>query len=257
MPLDRSEGELIAGELDALIARRKQRKLFEMFPDTGPLSFDKYPKHREFFTAGATYMERCFMAGNRVGKTIAVGYELCCHATNWYPWWWRGKRFHRPISAIVAGRTNKTARDILQKKILGKATTIGKRKTVDASGLLPGEWIGQPSWGGVPDLVDIAPIKCLSGGWSMLKFRSYEMGVGAFEGTEEDVIVLDEEPPMDVYGEALIRLTSTTGRFEDNGLMMLSFTPLLGYSDVVLQFMPEDMRPMPPPSVNDNFYGED
>lgn len=256
MPFDHEQGQVLVSEYDAIVTRRRQRSMFELFPDKGPLAYDKYPKHMEFFRAGRRYMERAFMAGNRVGKTIAVGYEAGCHATNWYPWWWRGHRFTRPISGIVAGRTNKTTRDILQKKILGKATMRGKRKVVDGTGLVPTEWIGQPSWGGVPDLVDIAPVKCLNGGYSYLKFRSYEMGVGAFEGSEEDLIVLDEEPPMDVYGEALIRLTSTTGRYEDNGLMMLSFTPLLGYSEVVMQFMPEDMRPMPPPAINEDFYAD-
>ena len=36
----------------------------------------KYAKHLEFFEAGAKYRERCFMAANRVGKTLgAGGYE--------------------------------------------------------------------------------------------------------------------------------------------------------------------------------------
>ena len=48
---------------------------------------------------------------------------------------------------------------------------------------------------------------------------------------------LDEEPPLDVYGECLIR-TATT-----NGIIMLTFTPLSGMSNVVLQFMPAEFRP--------------
>jgi hypothetical protein len=30
----------------------------------------KYAKHMEFFEAGAKYRERCFLAANRVGKTL-------------------------------------------------------------------------------------------------------------------------------------------------------------------------------------------
>ncbi len=41
---------------------------------------------------------------------------------------------------------------------------------------------------------------------------------------------------MDVYGECLIR-TATTG-----GIIMLTFTPLEGMSNVVLQFMPKEFR---------------
>jgi phage terminase large subunit-like protein len=39
-----------------------------------------------------------------------------------------------------------------------------------------------------------------------------------------------------VYGEALIRLMTT------KGLMLITFTPLMGLSDVVLSFMDEDVR---------------
>lgn len=256
MPLDHEGGQVAVSELDAIISRRKRRNMFELFPDAGPLAFDKYPKHMELFRAGHDYMERCFLAANRIGKTMAAGYEVSCHLSGWYPWWWRGRRFSRPVSCIMAGRTIKTTRDILQRKMLGHPHQVGARKRMDGTGLLPLEWIGQPSWSGSSDLVDTVPIKCLTGGYSMLKFRSYEQGAGAFEGTEEDVIAFDEEPPMDVYGEALIRLTSTTGRFEDNGIMILTFTPLLGYSEVVMQFMPEDMRPLPLPEINEDFYAD-
>ena len=52
--------------------------------------------------------------------------------------------------------------------------------------------------------------------------------------TEGVGIWLDEEPPLDVYGECLIR-TATT-----NGIIMLTFTPLEGLSDTVLQFQPHN-----------------
>lgn len=58
--------------LTQLLADKEQgRKFFKLFPDTGPVSFDKYPKHMDFFAAGASARERLFMAGNRVGKTEA------------------------------------------------------------------------------------------------------------------------------------------------------------------------------------------
>lgn len=257
MPFDHDGGLNAIAEIDALISRRKQRNMFQMFPDSGPLAFDKYPKHQEFFRASKTHMEICFMAANRVGKTMSACYAAACHLTGWYPWWWRGRKFKHPITAIAAGRTNKNTRDIFQKKLLGETRQIGNRKRLDGSGLIPGEWIGLPSWAsGVTDLIDTVHIKNLNGGRSQLRFKSFEQGPGAFEGSEEDLICLDEEPPMDVYGEALMRLTSTTGRYEDNGLLLLTFTPLLGYSEVVMQFIPEDMRPAAPPSSTDDFYGD-
>ncbi len=76
-----------------------------------------------------------------------------------------------------------------------------------------------------------------SGGWSVLGLKAYNQGRGSFEGTAQHVIWLDEEPPMDVYGECLIR-TATT-----DGIVMLTFTPLAGMSEVVLGFLPAEMRP--------------
>ena len=61
-------------------------------------------------------------------------------------------------------------------------------------------------------------------------FKSYNQGRRSFEGVEQDVIWLDEEPPADIYGECLIR-TMTTG-----GIIMITFTPLLGRSEVVKGF---------------------
>lgn len=62
--------------------------------------------------------------------------------------------------------------------------------------------------------------------------NSYQQGRGSFEGTAQHVIWDDEEPPEDVYGEQIIR-TATTG-----GIMMLTFTPLEGMSEVVQRFLP-------------------
>ena len=99
-------------------------------------------------------------------------------------------------------------------------------------------WLGKPTWKqGVPDLVDTVPVRHQGGGWSTLGMKSYQQGRGSFEGTEQHVIWLDEEPPMDVYGECLIRTMTT------NGIIMLTFTPLSGMSNVVLQFMPAEFRP--------------
>jgi phage terminase large subunit-like protein len=54
----------------------------------------------------------------------------------------------------------------------------------------------------------------------------------AWQGTERDVVWFDEEPPMDIYVEGLTR-TLTTG-----GMIMATFTPIEGMTEVTLQFMP-------------------
>ncbi|MGL5630947.1 MAG: hypothetical protein ACRDD3_01195, partial [Azovibrio sp.] len=67
--------------------RRRKRRLIEtLYPETGPLRRELYPKHLEFFQAGARYRERCAMAANRVGKSFGMGgYETALHLTGLYP----------------------------------------------------------------------------------------------------------------------------------------------------------------------------
>lgn len=217
----------------------RNRFHYRMYPETGPRARRLYAKHMEFFEAGSCFRERCAMCANRVGKTYGMGgYETTCHLTGQYPDWWPGKRFDRPILAWAAGKTAETTRDIVQKTLLGSVVP-GNPKGFDGTGMIPGDLIGRPTWkaGATPDLADTIPVRHVSGGLSYLGLKSYAQGRGAFEGTAVHVIWLDEEPPMDIYSECLLR-TATI-----DGTLMLTFTPLEGMSQVVLQFMPADQRP--------------
>ena len=49
---------------------RKAHQLFEYSP---------YAKQREFIDAGSEYFERCFMAGNQLGKSYTGGAEVAFH----------------------------------------------------------------------------------------------------------------------------------------------------------------------------------
>src|SRR5581483_3991365 len=110
-------------QVNAEFQRRQHNRISGFYPDTGPFSRERYPKHLAFFKAGGEYRERAAIAANRVGKTEGIGaYETTCHLTGKYPDWWCGHRFDHPIQAWVAGDTNTTTRDILQAKLLGKMT---------------------------------------------------------------------------------------------------------------------------------------
>ena len=215
--------------LELLETREKTiscNKILSLYPDSGPLSRDRYPKHLEFFAAGAKYRERAFVAGNRTGKSTAGAYETALHLTGDYPSWWTGRRFEHPISAWVAGDSGKTVRDVLQQKLLGQAGQFG-------TGMLPRDrllkWSSKP---GVPDAIESVQIKHVSGGVSELAFKSYFEGQETFQGTERHLIWLDEECSLAIYAESLMRTMTC------DGMVMLSFTPLQGLSDVVLQFLP-------------------
>lgn len=209
------------------------RNYDKYYPDIGEYRRELYKKHLEFFAAGKTYRERLFMAGNRVGKSEGVGgYELTLHLTGNYPEWWQGKRFDKPIQAWAAGDTAKTTRDIIQFKLLGPPGNFG-------IGLIPG-WLisGKPlTKPGVPDAIEIVRVKHKSGGTSTLCFKSYDQRREAFQGTEQDIIWLDEEPPYSIYVESLMRTMTT------NGILVLTFTPLMGLSETVLHFLPNGQIP--------------
>lgn len=222
--------------LDQLNRKRQENKIDTFYPDEGPLRRELYPKHLEHFRAGRDYRERCAMAANRVGKSEGMGaYETALHLTGQYPAWWEGYRFDRPIQAWACGKTNETTRDIVQAKLLGKVTTRGERKWLDGSGMVRAACLDRPPQmkNGVADLVDTISVRHLpSGEYSTLALKSYAQGRGAFEGTEQDWIWLDEEPPIEIYGECLIRTATTNGR------VCITFTPLEGATETVLQFLP-------------------
>jgi phage terminase large subunit-like protein len=86
---------------------------------------------------------------------------------------------------------------------------------------------------GVTDAFDTVQVKHKSGGISVVKFKSYEQGRAKFQGATLDFIWLDEEPPLDVYSECLTRVTAT------KGFVYMTFTPLLGMSEVVMRYLNE------------------
>lgn len=207
--------------------RRRRNAIRRYYPDEGPLRRELYPKHLAFFAAGTGFRQRLMLAANRVGKTEGVGgYELALHLTGQYPAWWTGRRFNRPITAWAAGDTGKTVREILQSKLVGPMGEWG-------TGLIPGDCISRVARGsGVADSIDTVYVRHICGRDSRLTFKSYDQRREAFQGTEQDVILLDEEPPLDVYTECLMRTMT------NNGMIMLTFTPLTGMSEVVLAFLP-------------------
>lgn len=219
--------------------RASRRKLWTYYPETGPLRRELYQRHMTFFRGGSTHRERLFMAANRVGKTEGVGgYETTLHLTGEYPAWWDGRRFDRPVDWWAAGKTNETTRDIVQAKLFGKVEGSGPTKRFAGTGLIPGDNIGSISWrDGFADLAGTVQIKHRTGQFSTLGLKSYQQGRGAFEGTEKDGIWLDEEPDLSVYTECLIRTMTT------DGMILITFTPLEGMSEVVMTFLEDGKLP--------------
>lgn len=221
---DREYAEALLKELK----RKRSRNKIDGFYST-PENRLLYPVHMEFFQAGSQFRERLFLAGNRTGKTEGVlCYEIALHMTGLYPEWWQGKRFNRPVKAWLGGDTSTTVRDIIQQKLIGDLGSTG-------TGLIRGDLIvDTTNKRGVPDAVEIIKVKHVSGGISVAALKSYDQGREAWQGTEQDIVGMDEEPPADVYSEAVIR-TMTTG-----GLVLSTYTPMKGMTEVTESFLSVD-----------------
>ena len=189
--------------------------------------FKPYGKQLDFIAATLTHRETLFSAGNQLGKTYAAANALAIHLTGEYPDWWTGRRWDRPIASWVGGVTNETTRDTMQRLLMGRPGSYG-------TGAIPADMIeGYTSARGVSDALDTAQVKYKGGGISTLTFKSYKDGREKWQGETLDIVAFDEEPPEDIYTEGLTR-TNATG-----GIAWLTFTPLMGMSEVVRRFFEE------------------
>jgi phage terminase large subunit-like protein len=181
------------------------------------------------YKAGGVYHHNC-------GKTVTGTYMDTAFATGMYPDWWKGRRFNSPITVWVAGDNAKTVRDILQVELIGPHDSRG-------TGMIPGELITRTTpKAGVPDALDTVYVKHHDengdfDGHSMIQFKSYDQGRIAYQGTAIEVVHLDEECPIEIYTECLIRTMTT------KGIVFLTFTPLTGLTPLVLSFMPGGSPP--------------
>lgn len=167
------------------------------------------------------------MAANQVGKTWAAGFELAMHATGIYPEWWKGRRWDRGIVGWAAGVTGESTRDNPQRILLGRPGAQG-------TGAIPKQaLIDCSSARGLADAVDSIRVRHVSGDISTIQLKSYEKGREKWQGETLDFVWFDEEPPSDIYMEGLTRTNAT------DGMTLITFTPLLGMTEVVRRFLLE------------------
>ena len=193
-----------------------------------------YHKHVDLMDQGAGYRSRLFIAANRVGKTLGGAYETALHLTGEYPAWWRGVRFGEPTLCWAAGDTSKTTREFVQLALLGHEK---------GTGTIPGAAILRATAkSGTADAVDTIEVKHKSGGVSRVVLKSYDQNIDAFMGGAINFIWLDEEPPLKIFTECIVRTMTTGGR------VLMTFTPVRGLSETVQHFMPAGCIPEPMPA---------
>lgn len=196
-------------------------------------SYSPYAKQVEFHASGRDNRERLLMAGNQLGKTFCGAAENAMHLTGKYPDWWRGKRWDRPTRWWAGSKTGEVTRDGVQRYLIGEP----KDESQWGTGMIPkADLLDWSRRQGVPDALDSATVRHVSGGVSTLGFKSYDQGRQKWQGETLDGIWFDEEPPMDIYMEGLTRTNATMG------IVMITFTPLLGMSDVVSMYLNETVH---------------
>jgi phage terminase large subunit-like protein len=231
----------VIAALDALEAKQKYNKIASVFPDAGPYRKELYPKHMEFMERGSNHKIRAFLAGNRIGKSFTGAVETVYHLTGLYPKDWKGRRYNRPIKAWACARENKQLREGIQELLFGDFADKG-------TGLIPKDCLindqgEMQTWAmaGTANCVGTVRSKWYNPegqfiGWSTCDFKTYAQGWQEFQGAKRDWIWLDEEPDdAKIYTECLTR---TSGAGEEDGSLICTFTPLLGYSSVYLGFVP-------------------
>jgi phage terminase large subunit-like protein len=175
------------------------------------------------------------MAGNQLGKTIAGGAEWAMHATGRYPDWWQGATFSKPPTLWAGSVTGESTRDNPQRILVGPAP----KEEEWGTGFIPKDAL--VDWNramGVPNLLDNVQVMWGGGGdvqsgVSIIAFKAYEKGREKWQGPTVDGVWFDEEPPMAIYTEGLTR----TNNGQRGQFAVMTFTPLLGVSEVVHMFI--------------------
>lgn len=192
--------------------------------------YKPYAKQAEFHASGKLKRERLFMAGNQLGKTWCAGFEVAMHVTGRYPFWWQGKVFDKANNGICGSETGELTRKGIQRILLGRDPKVSM-----GTGSIPADCIVKVTWArGVAELVDTIYVQHSSGGVSSIGLKSYDQGRERWQADTLDWIWCDEEPPEDIYSEAVTRTNTTFGP------CFITFTPLKGMSGVVRRFMMEE-----------------
>lgn len=208
----------------------RENKLETIFPDTGPMRRELYPKHMEFVNSTKDWRISVFLAGNRTGKTYTAASLIAQWAQGIYMPWFKGRKFTKPLSILCAGPSNQSLRDVWCKYLLGQDG--------DGTGFIKKENIVKIApRAGTSGLTDYATIKSEFGGVSTIYFRSYEQDVDTYMGYTLDVVAYDEEPPSTIYSEVQTRVATTKGS------TLMTYTPLKGMSEVTLRIINEQKKP--------------
>jgi PBSX family phage terminase large subunit len=152
---------------------------------------------------------RWVFGGNRTGKTECGAVEAIWYARGNHPY----KKIPRATNGWVVSVSNEVQRDVVQKKLLAYLNPDWIEEIVMRDGSKDAPESG---------IIDFIKIKSIKGGLSTIGFKSCEQGRGKFQGSSQDWIWFDEEPPKDIYDECRMRIIDVRGQIWG------TMTPLMG-----------------------------
>jgi phage terminase large subunit-like protein len=212
--------------LERVVRGRERKRL---------LSFIPYPKQYEFFATGLKYRQRALMAANRVGKTMTAAHEVAMHLTGMYPDWWPGRRYDRPVAGWVVTPSSEKLKDPIQIALFGTPDPNMKHENF-GTGAIPKDTILDISTrqSNVKGVAELIQVRHSTGGISTLGTKTFEQGREKVQGASLDFVWPDEEVPSDIYGELVARVQ------DRDGMVMCTFTPLMGMTGIVQTFLEND-----------------
>lgn len=193
-PAGTPKTRIVAGvqdeELTLILAALEERR------KESPLEFLELMPIQEKFDSSEALIILLF-GGNRSGKTTPVSKKVITEGLK------------RRMKIWVCGMTFSDSVAIQQKKI---------------SELVPKREI---KYGMYDDINGYTNRKLLLKNGTLITFKSYDQGAGAFQSDDIDLIWNDEEPPLDIIKEQRMRLVDRNGR------MIISMTSLNGITDLI------------------------
>lgn len=185
-----SPGEVELAEVMAALDDRRKESPIEFL--------DLMPTQQAFHDSKSKI--RLIFGGNRSSKSTAGSYTVLKSALESRKKIW------------VCGETFQDSIAIQQKKI---------------SELVPR---GQVKYGSFDDINGYTNRKLQFKNGSLITFKSYDQGAGAFQSDDIDEIWNDEEPPLDIVKEQKMRLIDRDGK------MIISMTSLKGITDFIRDY---------------------
>ena len=141
---------------------------------------------------------RWVFGGNRSGKTECGAVEVIYMARGIHPY----RKNKKSVFGWVVSLSTQVQRDVAQDKIL---KYLNPDWIVDIT-MLQGKKDSPKS-----GIIDQIKIRSVSGGISVIGFKSCDQGREKFQGSSLDFVWFDEEPPKDIYDECKMRVLDKCG----------------------------------------------